>query len=306
MIAVGASLAIQLEERGVTVLWGSTSRTGVHVERCEYFTRPDGVDPSSARALAAWVREAVGDERLPKRLVLVIPRADVIHKMLSLPASLAGDSVALPGAVGLRMAKHVASASVGGVTDFVADGVVTGLADDAEVSVLAATLPGPRHALLGEFARLFSPRGSVRMGLRPAGAGAVASARIVDADAPVLVISPGMASTELLVVRGGQVVFARGVECGLASEGIAPADFRDRLVIEAQRTVMSYRSGGDPGSIARVLLLGPREALDEARAACAKTMSLDCQCLDHPAFVTFAGGMAPSARAAALRAHAQA
>ncbi len=254
----GVRLVLELDGDRLFALEAVVEGSKVQVRRWVSATRPATVDPAQALDMGKWITSALAEAGLPKgSFVMAIRRGEVVLKRLVLPAGADVDEGDLGGMVRIQMAKQLAVAMEGSAIDYVRLGREAG-SDAPGVAVLAGALPGDRLRWVREVSDALG-RKIARIGLRAAGASAMLSESSRLRNGPVMGISPGLESSEFVIVHDGRLVFARAVDIGLpkdCSDASRINEFADRLAIEAKRTWMSYRVAPESGEVEAVATVG--------------------------------------------------
>jgi hypothetical protein len=170
------------------------------------------------------------------------------------------------------------------------------------VAVLAAALPPERLAWRRAAARSAGWT-IVRVGLTVEGSAAVvravggAASRGIGSGAGLLGIVPAAGATEIVVVEGGGLAFARSIEVVRprgeteSIEGVIAA-----LVVEAKRTWMSYRVGTESAEIEAVVVAGTDAFASRLAAEIGGALEIPAACVDWPAAITAPGEMTAGER----------
>jgi len=236
----------------------------VIVKRWHSVRKPDSIAMEDAESLGAWIGAELKAAGVPRRkVVLCIPRGDVVLKTITLPKPAPGPKgeAELAGMVRLQMVRQLTLSAEGTPIDFVPileeatkDGV-------PNLTVLAGAMPGDRAAWWDKAADAggFKVTG---IALRGMGAAAMLAEQSQRLDGPVLGVSIGPATTELVVVEQGKLMFARSVEVARPEADGDLDAFAERLAVEAKRTWIGYRSGRPGPDLEMVGVLGT-DPLDE-------------------------------------------
>lgn len=246
---------------------------------------PAGIEARDPPAVAEWVRGTLdGAGVTGSRLVLAVPRGEVVLKRLKLPRGERGEAD-LASMVRLQMIRQLNFAIEGAAIDYTPlDEAGAGPAPSM-VDVLAGALPGERMAFLRGVASGADLRVE-RVGLRSAGAAALLAQASRLREGSVLGVAAGWASIEFVVIERGRLVFARAADFGLASAGGGAGggeeSLAQRVAVEAKRTWMSYRVGHDSASVDTVAVLGEGPLARELAAACGAGLELPATCVSVP------------------------
>lgn len=215
-------------------------------------------EPAEGESPEACVERALGAAGAGGRVIVSIPRREVVLKRVELPG---GDLSASERFDAVRLR----------VDDAAGDEPLAAAwahADDGTSAVLAM-MPAAR---LRERVALIGRGGGVA---RQAVVRTCGAAALVAGDGPTLVIALGARSTEIAVVSRGVPAVARAIDAG-ASIGQDAREQTDglaaRVAVEAKRTAMSARTiGGEPTS---VVVLGEDAYADSVRSACELELGL--------------------------------
>jgi Tfp pilus assembly PilM family ATPase len=275
-------IAVELERGRLTLAEAVVSARKVSVQGWRCATAPADLDLSDAEAVGAWVGAELREAKMRGRLVMAASRTDVVLKRLSLPRGLAPGEI--PGAVSLQMMRQLTVPTEGAVVDYIL------LREPAEgdeqapgAEALAGALPGDRRQWLGRMAKA-SGRKLARLSLRSSGAAAALAPASERLGGSVLGIVIGRASTELVVVDNGRLVFARAIEIEAPEHDAGLDDFARRLAVEAKRTWMSYRSQPTSIEVERIFALGAGPLARAVAEACAEALEIPGEAVGpHPA-----------------------
>jgi len=216
-------IGIDLDGDRLTAVAASVGKSAVTVESWLAVARPDGLDTRDADATGAWIKSEFAKAGWTKgRLVIAVPRGDVILKRLPIPSAGVASDDDLAGAVRLQMLRQLTVSLEGTAIDY-STSAPPG-PGGGDLVVMAAALPGDRFAWLKGVARGIG-MGIACMGLRSAGIAALLADASQRRSGPILGISPGWGSTEFVVVEEGDrsMVADRGANAGLAPGDLPPA-----------------------------------------------------------------------------------
>lgn len=279
MTARGRVIALQMLTDRLTGLVADVSSSRVVVQSWFSSPRPKEVDPSDAGAMASWVEREIGSE-FKGRVVLVVPRGEVVLKRINLPAS-AGRDRTLPSIVQLQMSRQLAASMSGMAVDYV---TLPSLESPDEIGVVAAALPGDRLEALRGLVSRRGRRALAGIALRSAGVASLVRASEQLREGAVLAVAPGWDATELVIVEAGQLVFVRAADIGLpeSPDRESMAAYAERIAVEAKRTWMSYRGGRDSSEVSSVAVLGPAEMVEPVGRACGEALALPWRAIGLP------------------------
>lgn len=241
---------LQLGSDEVWALRAHTSPSGATLTGWTRTLRPPEVPASDSAAIGAWVGKVLDEHRLPKaRVMLCLPRGEVVLKVLSLPPAPAGGDLRgeLPSMVRLQMIRQLTLPAEGTAIDFFE------LPGDAsgQRRVLAAALPADRLA----WWRAVAAAAGIKLrhiGLTSAGLAALVADVSQRRDGPVLALACFGQHVELVVVESGVMILSRSVE--IVGDLHSPAS-AERLEVECRRTWASHH-GAKAGSPASVVWVG--------------------------------------------------
>lgn len=235
---------VQITHDGVWAVRGGASPAGASLEQWVRGAPPSG-QSAEAASVGAWLGQVFDEHKLPRgRVIVCVPRADVVVKVISLPPASGNDDADLPSMVRLQMIRQLTLPSEGTAIDFVQ------LPDDAagQRRVLAAALPADRLAWLQGVAQAagFKIR---HIALTSAGLAAGVAEIGQRREGAVLALAGFGQSVEMVIVENGVMTLSRSIEVygmGEAPDALAI----DRLAIECQRTWASHAGSGAPACVA--------------------------------------------------------
>lgn len=266
---------VDIDRTRITVTLASFDGGRAVVKSCRSFVRPAEVDMFDGAAVGAWVREKLRDSgTLGARVVLALPRGEVIIKRLVLPV---GESTAMEdvvGAVRLQMSRQLSVPAEASAIDYVPAPQTPQGTEGAQggMTVTAVALPGDRM----DWARGMARAGGMklaRIGLRCFGAGCVLSEESLRRDGAVLGVVPSASSVEFVVVEGGHVMLARAVDIPWPGEDASELEtYADKVAVEAKRTWMSHRAGGGTLDCQVVIALGAGVGAEKLAERCGASL----------------------------------
>jgi Tfp pilus assembly PilM family ATPase len=275
MSGLRSTTAISLDQDRLVAVGGSTAGDKVKIKGWTSAQAPEGVDPRNAKQVGEWVRTELQKASLSTgRLVIAVPRGDVVLKKLKLPRAEGAGESELAGMVRLQMARQLTMGIEGTAIDYAP---IDEGDSGASVGVLAGALPADKMAWYKEMA---SAAGCSidRVGLRASGAAALLAAASHTHNGPVLGVAIGWSSIEFLVVRDGQLVFARAADVGLSSASSQAQDAESalgqKIAVEAKRTWMSYRVGDEATTVEAVVVPGDGPLARDVGDACGKALEM--------------------------------
>ncbi len=292
---VGASL----DADRLCVIGTSTGPAGARVRSWASARVPAGLDPRDPTAIGEWVRATLDKAGVQgSRVVLAVPRGEVVLKRLKLPRG--GGEADLASMVRLQMIRQLNFAVEGTAIDYAPiDGAGPNEPPSSMVDVLAGALPGERMAFLRGAASAGGLRID-RVGLRSAGAAALLAQASRLREGSVLGVAAGWASIEFVVLERGRLVFARAADFGLATANGGEGSLAHRVAVEAKRTWMAYRVGHDSAAVDTVAVLGEGPLAKELAAACGEGLELPATCVGLPAALALPAAMPEADRLVAL------
>jgi hypothetical protein len=302
----GAMVAISLEQDRLLAVAGSDSGGRFRVRTWVSAQAPTGLELRDATKVGEWIKAEFEKAGLSgSKLTIAVPRGDVVLKKLKLPRT--EGSGELAGMVRLQMARQLTMAIEGTAIDYVpienGGGAEAGGASDAGsstpravIDVLAGALPADRMQWYRELAE---GAGCTigRVGLRASGAAALLAGASHRHNGPVLGVALGWNSIEFIVVRDGQLVFARAADVGLSGSGAE--GLGARVAVEAKRTWMSYRVGDEAAAVEAVVVPGSGALAREAGEACGKALEMPWELAEIPGAVEMPREMSEADRLAA-------
>lgn len=292
----GLFTVVDFERGRVAALQGVVSVGGVNVRRVVVADAPEGVSIEDGERSGEWIAGVLRQAGFAKsKVVLSVPRADVVLKRLSLPVSEETDEGDLAGAVALQMSRQLAVSAEGASIDYVP--MKSGLATPdssghPSLSVMAAAIPGDRAAW---FMALGAGIGWPvrRIGMRGAGTAAMLTESSIRQGAGVLGVTLGRATAEFVVVEDGAMTFARSVDVALPYTPEERESFAERLSVEAKRTWASHRAASPGLDLGGVTVLGAGETARLAGESCGKQLEASWSLTGLPSRVTCEATISP-------------
>lgn len=289
----GSVIVIDFDRDRLVAAGVRVDASGITVDTCVSVDRPAEIPWDNPEAVGAWTGERLRDAGLGgRRVVIALPRGDVVLKRLEMPAGEGFVESDLAGMVRLKMSSQLTMAMEGTAIDYVplpagAGGTLEQPAGSAaQVSVMAAALPRDRKAWC-EAAAESAKLKVRRIGLRCYGAGDLVAELSHRQDGPVLAVAMGWRSAEFVVVEDGQVVFARGVDGARPNGSEAIDAYAERLAVEAKRTWSSHRMTRTQTELRLVAVLGGGEVARAVALRCAASFECPAECMPMPSQVRF-------------------
>lgn len=268
---------VDIDRQRVTVTLASVDVGRAVVKSCRSFARPAEVDPFDGSAVGVWIKEKLRESgTVGARVVLSLPRGDVVLKRLSIPAGAGVVAEDVVGAVRLQMSRQLSVPAESSAIDYVPMASAAPQSSDGGglAWVTAAALPGDRLDWCRAIGRSAGIRLS-RIGLRCFGAGHVLAEESLRRDGGVLGVVPTGSSVEFVVVESGQVMLARAVDIPWAADdSVELSAYADRVAVEAKRTWMSHRAGGGDGSAQVVIVLGSGPGAETVCERCSSSLEM--------------------------------
>lgn len=297
---------LEIEGGRMAAIAASVDGTRVRVRQFDVSLAGLGT-AESAEAVGSVVRERLDAARLARRgVTLVVPRAEVVVKALSLPSAVLEDEGELATAVRLQMARQLTMSVEGTAIDYAEP---SGEAESGVASrtILAGAIPSERSA----WWRTMSQSAGVRVAHMRMKAFAIAE--IVGEltqrrGESVLAVAVGPGSVEFVLVEDGKVVSSRAADV-LVPEATAPeseqAAFRDRVGVEARRAALPMLGGGAGrarGSAEPTLIavVGEGAMANALGTACGSALGLSWTTVGTPAGVELPAEMTELQRTLAL------
>ncbi|MFH1417750.1 MAG: pilus assembly protein PilM [Planctomycetota bacterium] len=215
-------LAIDWDAKSLRLVLTRPRVDGVDLLKAVSIPVPSDVRMDDAESLGAFVREAIRQSRVSaKRVLMSIPRDQVVLNTLSLPPTPEGE---LPAIVQFQIVKELPFSPDQATVDF----AVGGKFDASEpVTVLVAAV---RNEELSFYRRVAHEAGLTveRIGLRPySNLVAVTSKSQELAGKTLLLIEVGPQLTEIDIIRDGRLVFSRAASVALSEYGSLSEDRLD-------------------------------------------------------------------------------
>jgi Tfp pilus assembly PilM family ATPase len=288
-MSVGRKLiAISLDQDRLCAVSAAVSSKTVKVEAMHSAQAPANVSVREGAAVGAWIGSELEKGGLGRgRLVIAVPRGEVILKKLKLPRAEGSTGAELAGMVRLQMTRQLTMAVEGTAIDYLPIGDLPQGSAGGTVSVLAAALPGERMLYYRELAKAAGCK-IERLGLRSAGVASLLAEASQTANGPVLGVAVGIGSTEYAVVESGQLVFARAADIGLGA-GDGDDSFIQKIAVEAKRTAMSYRVGEGAVEVDALLVAGDGGLAGQVSAACGEASELPARVSQWPSAIEVPG-----------------
>ncbi|GMV27373.1 MAG: hypothetical protein AMXMBFR58_34040 [Phycisphaerae bacterium] len=266
------AVVVDLDRSRVTITLASVEAGRAVVKSCRSFVRPAEVDLFDGSAVGSWVGEKLRETgTLGAKVMLSLPRGDVVIKRLALPVSENVAQEDVVGAVRLAMSRQLSVPAEASAIDYVPLPGGDAGGDPAAsqgMHVTAAALPGDRMDWCRAVARGAGIRLS-RIGLRCFGAACVLAEESLRRDGGVMGVVPTGASVEFLVIESGQLMLARAVDIAWPSDDpIELEAYAERVAVEAKRTWMSHRSGGSTVESQAVIVLGAGVGAEKLAQSC--------------------------------------
>ena len=248
--------------------------TGVEVLRAVKSTRPNDVPGDNAAAIGGWIAAEFSRASLTRnRVVLCVPRSDVVLKQLSLPGPEEVTEGELANIVKLQMSRQVAMGFDGAAVDYAVLGEQASEGVNAR-DVLAGAMPADR---MDWYRGIASAAGLklVRIGLHSAGVAALLTDLSRSENGPIMGIAIGASTLDFVIDVDGKMVFARSTDLPKPSRDEDPVTFAEKLAVEAKRTWMSFRNTRNTPDLAAVAVVGDEESQGELARRIAEV--LECR-----------------------------
>jgi|GEM_PF-667801 len=295
MVGRSAMCVVDLDRDRLTALWGTAHDGRVVVQGTISVARPENVGVENAAAIGEWIAGLFENMSVPRsRVVLSIPRGDVVLKRLTLPTGEVSEAD-VGGMVRLQMTRQLTMPMEGTAVDYVplnaasagpvgalgvggrtttdatasassgtaattspgsSAGPSTSAAEAAlTTSVMAAALPADRVRWCREMAES-GELGLKRIGLRCYGAAALLAERSLRRAGPVLGMTIGWCTVEFVIVENGALTFARAVDLARPTALSDAEAYAEKIAVEAKRTWMSHRATNGSPEVEVVSVLG--------------------------------------------------
>ena len=286
------TLVLQIDGDRLLAVVTNVSDDRIAVRSWITATKPASTAVDDAETMGRWVADELSRANVKvQQLVVALPRAAVILKHLSIPAALGvGESI---NAVAFQMARGMALPTSAIVADFVpaaATSTQPGMAD-----VLAGAIGVDRVRWWEKFAASANLK-LERIGVAAFGAALAAGAH---AEGAVLVLAPGLASMELLIVEDSSMILARSADIARPQTREEVDVVAQRAAVEAKRTWMGYTAGASkPIGAVRVLAQG--ELAEALCARCREALDVNTAPVHFPAWLSTPDAMPEAERWAAV------
>jgi len=269
-------IAVDVDRERFGVAEAAVSDRAVVVGAWRSFERPGAVSFDDGGAVGRWLRLELDRAGFKaSRVILAMPRGDVVLKKLSLPG--APTDAEIGGMVRLQMSRQLTMSSAGAVIDHTSPvpeaaapegaGGAPNEATGPGVSVMAGAMPADRV----NWCRAVCEGAGLklaRIALKCHGvAGLLADLSQRRAGA-LLGVCAGASSVEFVVAEEGQLTFARAIDAPRAHGEVESAGYAERVAVEAKRTWMSHRSTRGGGDAEQVVVLGTDESARQLARLC--------------------------------------
>lgn len=275
-------VAFDLDHAHVSAVEAVVSRDRVVVKSWMTAKRPDTLDRYDAKGMGAWIGSELAKAGLGKSKVIVsVPRGDVVLKRMGLPTGT--DGTELAGMVRLQMIRQLTMPIEGTAIDFVPISATgsepPGSAEG--VWVLAGAMPADRLQWVRDAAKA----GKVRMhriGLRSAGAATLLAADSQRQAGPLMGIALGQASAEFVIVENGQLVFARAADIDRPESQEQEKEYAQRVAVEAKRTWISYRVSRESAEVESIRVLDSGPLAEAVAGLCSEALEMPASAVGLP------------------------
>lgn len=291
---------IDLDGPRLTVLSAAPTGARIAVRSVLTASRPAEVAGDDAEAVGLWVGQELRRAGLHRhRGLLSVSRSDVVLKSMDFPVAAGMSDAELAGAVRLQMSRQLTMPLEGTAIDYAKLAERPGEGGQlTTVTVLAGAMPGDRLQWCRSMARAAGITVQ-RIGLRCCGVSALLSEASQRRDGPVLGIAPGWGSVEFVVVREGQMVFARAVDMPRpVGEDEWPA-YAERIAVEAKRTWMSYQGAKGSAPVQLVAVFAEPEVAAAVGGRAGPALEVAWEAVTMAPSAEFSSEAGPAERAAA-------
>ncbi|MFI4882317.1 MAG: hypothetical protein ACIAQU_07005 [Phycisphaerales bacterium JB064] len=229
---------------------------------------PETVKAEDAEAVGQWVGDQLRQAGIGvKQVAWAAGRGDVLLKRLSLPKP--PNENQIPAMVRLQMSRAMPVQGTDAATDYVLLGEAEGSLD-----LLGASVPSERLAWMREM--LSAAKLKLASVVLRAQCSACLGGLPEDGQARI-VVSPGAASVEVVVVEPGGVVTSRGID---ATWPVGDQEgFVRRIAVEVKRTWMGYRSAQNSLSVESAVVLGGSPLCESIAQAVSEVIEVDSTAL---------------------------
>lgn len=269
--ARGRRLVLDIDAGRVVLVDGQIDEGSARIRAVMSVAHPEDLLGRPAEQVGGWIKQEMqraGVRAAP--LIFAVPRSEAIIKSLELPGGGGLREEEVAELVRLQLTRQTALASSACVVDhFVVEGVAgvdAGLARVLAGAVSEERLRWRRGVARGMGVPLVAAE------LRSSGVCALV-ATLAPADAAsVLAILPGPGAAEIVVMEGGRLVTARGIDVARPAE--YSGAYTERLATEASRTWVSSRLERPASERGVVVVLGDDEAARAIADAAAASLEL--------------------------------
>jgi type IV pilus assembly protein PilM len=275
-----STLCIDWDERSLRVIEAVFSRSGVRIRRAIHVPLAAGVNARDPAAMGDFLNRALREHRIrAKKVIIDVPRQDVILNLISLPR---GSRDELTAMVHAQVSKELPFSKDQAAIDFA-------VTPDAQGTTCQVWVAAVRSHVIDYYQQTLEAAGLTpeRIGLRSyATLAAVVEGGEVAGRTVLVDVGPSM--TEISVIRDARLVYSRAASVTMTAEPVlseeprpAPGDQAipladdflpkqgplDALLIEVSRTLQAYRASDAGARIDRIILSGTGGVDERLRAA---------------------------------------
>lgn len=274
-------IALDLDHDHLTAVSATVTGERVTVRLWLMEDRPESVDAKDAQAVGRWIGSVLSEHDFARgRVIVSVPRGDVVLKRMSLPAVEESDAVERAGMVRLQMIRQLTMPAEGASIDFVPISAEDETGEEGSL-VLAGAMPGDRLEWVREMVKSARLRLD-RVALRSAGTAVLLAGDSQRRGGPILGVTMGWATVEFVIVEDGQLVFVRAADIARPMQAEEVQEYSRRVAVEAKRTWMSYRVSRESAEVEAVAVLETGELAELVGQRCGEAIELPWQAVGIP------------------------
>jgi len=310
MIGERSVLCMDWDERFLRILDVRLSRGRMRISKAVRAEVPEHVNVHDPASLSAFLKRTLGEHRIRTRRVIIdVPRQDVVLNQLSLPRGSADEMAAM---VHVQAAKELPFTKEQAVIDYA-------ISREQKGGLCEVWMAAVRTAVLDRYRQVIASAGLKleRVGLRPYANVASLDAALL-ADQRTLMVDIGPVMTEICVIENGRLVFSRAASVTVPADGLLadeertspgsraqPAtgdegipfleepvgrpDTMERLLIEVSRTVEAYRAMTPGAAVEQIVLAGATGANESVAERFTQRFGIPCRIYRRPASLKWPG-----------------
>ena len=310
MIGERNVLCMDWDERSLRILDVGIARGRMRIRKAVNADVPEHVNVHDPASLGVFLKRTLAEHRIRTRRVVVdVPRQDVVLNQLLLPSGSADEMAAM---VHVQAAKELPFTKEQAVIDYA-------ISREQKGGMCEVWMAALRTSVLDRFRQVFASAGLKldRVGLRPyANVASLDTALLGDRRTLMVDIGPMM--TEICVIEEGRLAFSRAASVTIPPEGLSAGgerehaanrpksgsgdegipfqeepqrlpDAMERLLIEVSRTVEAYRATTPGITIEQIVLAGATGAREDVAERFAQRFRIPCSIYRRPTSLKWPG-----------------